>query len=787
MSGKYGRVKVSLAMGSGRKRLEHLRIINRCNSIGELNEKTALLRIWRVEIMQQENEDKVDGDGFCGYAAMTNIINGIDRRLSMKRRQDRLEVGMAIRNMIAKGKGSMRKEWKKIRSTDLNHKERAEGAYEELMKEQSHFLSHKGLGAEYWLEGSLIEDRCEELRFSRWDKSSRQKGAYELVESKFEKRGRILAYGEWKELIKEKMLMFGDRHFYVRDQDLNEDMEKAMDELGRKWHMKLGLECGVSTRIVEDIQLIDLTPMGPCDTLLVAEAVISKDERPRLLDLNEPDTRGKLRNVEYGLELFEAESLGLSINLGKGSVIGSSIGATRMQEICKENMTGFVRIRDGVMERLLPKSSRPDVIHDEDIDHFYLNGVGKKRIDEVVIKNSVIFWNCNGWRGDGTIDKADLLGAIAKDEGAEMMCITDVRLDNLDGMRGIKGICRRIGTSTGKTWAGVYISRREDKKSGGTYIFHTIDWTKIKIIEKMKYGVVTEITGNWNGKKHKIVSVYRPCYSSAEGSLRLAMDLDWKGRFEEKFWDSINETCEAQCIVGGDFNMEKDQLNKKIKDRNMNMRRVEMEGNPFTFHRWDNVNRNMQKTTIDHVMISDGEIGGAKVSDTGLDLNDHSIVIGWVKAPPGIMIKKEMKGVRKPSLRPSDKGATKRFEKAWSRIHDNKIKDMSMEDIVKENMGSGKRIINNRNTKLNPNGWSPISRLISLRISVHGTARRMKDRIDYVRIMSQRVEELKRSEESLVLSDTEIGWLRDNGLSENRLTGKNGKYSLEGRITMTIR
>ena len=70
------------------------------------------------------------------------------------------------------------------------------------------------------------------------------------------------------------------------------------------------------------------------------------------------------------------------------------------------------------------------------------------------------------------------------------------------------------------------ISRREDKKSGGTYIFHTIDWTKIKIIEKMKYGVVTEITGNWNGKKHKIVSVYRPCYSSAEGSLRLAMDLD---------------------------------------------------------------------------------------------------------------------------------------------------------------------------------------------------------------------------------------------------------------------
>ena len=117
--------------------------------------------------MQQESEDKVEGDGYCGYVAMANIINGNNRRLNMRMRQDRLEVGMAIRNMIAKGKGNVRKEWKNIRNADLNHKERAEGAYEELMKEQAHFLSHKGLRSEYWLEGSLIEGRCDELRFSR--------------------------------------------------------------------------------------------------------------------------------------------------------------------------------------------------------------------------------------------------------------------------------------------------------------------------------------------------------------------------------------------------------------------------------------------------------------------------------------------------------------------------------------------------------------------------------------------------------------------------------------------
>ena len=45
-----GRVTVSMALGSGAKRREHLRIINNCKNIDELNSRTALMRIWRVEI-----------------------------------------------------------------------------------------------------------------------------------------------------------------------------------------------------------------------------------------------------------------------------------------------------------------------------------------------------------------------------------------------------------------------------------------------------------------------------------------------------------------------------------------------------------------------------------------------------------------------------------------------------------------------------------------------------------------------------------------------------------------
>ena len=287
-----------------------------------------------------------------------------------------------------------------MNALDRNHKERAEGAHEELMKEATHFLSHQGSIADLWMHDKLIDGRCEELKYSRWDKSTRMERGYELLESKFGSqgnRGQILNVGEWRVVFKEKMRMFSNKHYYVRKQNIMEDMEEAMKEVQEIWHNRLGMVGGVVNRQMEEIHLVGLTPEGLCDSLLVAEAVISKEATPRLLDLEEPDTRSKLRRVEYGLDTFDTANLDLSINMGKGSVIRSSIGGKRMKEICKENNTGFIRIKDGVMERLIPKTDRPDVIHDEDIDHFYLNGVGKVVKETVIIKNKVIFWNCNGW------------------------------------------------------------------------------------------------------------------------------------------------------------------------------------------------------------------------------------------------------------------------------------------------------------------------------------------------------------------------------------------------------
>ena len=213
------------------------------------------------------------------------------------------------------------------------------------------------------------------------------------------------------------------------------------------------------------------------------------------------------------------------------------------------------------------------------------------------------------------------------------------------------------------------------------------------------------------------------------------MDIEYKAKFEDEFWNKLGEIGNESCIIGGDFNMGKEQMEKRLLKEGSRVRREDMAGNPSTFHRWDSVNNNMQSSTIDHVLTS-GK-GGGKVSNTGLDLNDHSIIIGWLDVPEGVKKVREMKGVKLATLRPADKGATKKIEKAWGKISDNTINKMSMEEIIRENMGIVERISANRNTKRNPNGWSPIARLISLRISVHGTARRMKDKITYDKIISK--------------------------------------------------
>ena len=119
------------------------------------------------------------------------------------------------------------------------------------------------------------------------------------------------------------------------------------------------------------------------------------------------------------------------------------------------------------MERVEKKTEKPDVVLDEDKDHFYLNGVGVKENAKGRLKNKVAFWNCNGWGGDSHGGTEKTLGEMAAMEDVEMLCITDTRLDNYMGLR-VQGMaCNELKKYTGKTWVGHLVNRREDGRIGG--------------------------------------------------------------------------------------------------------------------------------------------------------------------------------------------------------------------------------------------------------------------------------------------------------------------------------
>jgi hypothetical protein len=158
--------------------------------------------------------------------------------------------------------------WENFRVQDLNDKERAEHAYKEVMGEDNHFLSHKGLMSEYWLREWLVEGRCEELDFSRWEPSRWRADAFMLRECQFKQRGLVLEIGEWRRVMKEDMLFFKDKHYYDRTGGLTEMFETALYRLLERWCKKLKLT-GNGKEISDVVTILeDLTPVNAMDSII---------------------------------------------------------------------------------------------------------------------------------------------------------------------------------------------------------------------------------------------------------------------------------------------------------------------------------------------------------------------------------------------------------------------------------------------------------------------------------------------------------------------------------------
>ena len=170
-----------------------------------------------------------------------------------------------------------------------------------------------------------------------------------------------------------------------------------------------------------------------------------------------------------------------------------------------------------------------------------------------------------------------------------------------------------------------------------------------------------------------------------------------------------------------------------------------MDGNEITFRR-EGIGGEIQQTCIDHVLVS--EVEGMELStvDFGQDAGDHSLLVSSITLKTPIKRTKEMKKPVLHTLKATDKGAIRKYEKRIRRISAQTIEKMNMEELTTTSKKIVDEIMVGRNGRNSPNGWSPLSNLISLRISVHGTAVKMDDRKDYEDVMRTRVNELCRRE-----------------------------------------
>jgi hypothetical protein len=130
---------------------------------------------------------------------------------------------------------------------------------------------------------------------------------------------------------------------------------------------------------------------------------------------------------------------------------------------------------------------------------------------------------------------------------------------------------------------------------------------------------------------------------------------------------------EKRIIIGGDFNMDKDKVIKEISKRKIKVKRISMIEAEITFRR-EGIGGEIQQTCIDHVLASDTRDMELRTVDFGQDAGDHSILVCSV----GLKVQnKRINEMRKPktyTLKASDKGAIRKYEKRIRRISAQSIK-----------------------------------------------------------------------------------------------------------------
>jgi hypothetical protein len=265
------------------------------------------------------------------------------------------------------------------------------------------------------------------------------------------------------------------------------------------------------------------------------------------------------------------------------------------------------------------------------------------------------------------------------------------------------------------------------------------------------------------GERVEIVSTYKPYPNKAKGSLLSAVnDCGDPAAFDADYWSRLHDSIGILgVVVGGDLNAEEGIVDEKISG--LDLTRIPFGDNEYTFR--SEIGDEHRGRVIDHILTKNYDCS-AHISQNGRFLSDHIPIIAKVAISAKIREEcRRIGNVTIPSMRPGDEGAKRRLKKEMDKIIAAGLDNWTHDQLVVWTANKAKEIAKSRNRKDNPDGWSPLTRLMRLKVKVLGMAYRRIEAKKGFGDCYKIYKEVKRNMRDIDLSDEEVIWLDDNGVS----------------------
>jgi hypothetical protein len=475
---------------------------------------------------------------------MDRIISGMDRCLNPVTDLCVEQMLSLIEFISEFSQLPLRKDWRKISHALQSPKELLMATAQHLRRSKMDWLALEYLPEQHWLNGGVLVNSCKRWEYSRWY-SNRGSEHLLLEESEFRLSNRI-SLSELTKVIDSKMLCYDEdsRHFYTRRGSLLPDFleatREALDTLCSVIRLNPLPEVEeLRPTLVENEESDNFhTPVSVWDGLLTAELLLRPNNDHRILDLNSPTDRSKMAEAIRGmnfLDAYDTHTIAQNLDEFPPGIIPEApkMSIDEMKRVCSITNATFI-VTDKGCKTLINEGSGETVNYNRDTNRYYLEAVEPpipRVTQELGPALVAICWNSNSW----DVHKSQKIASLAHTSHADVILITDSRIDSWRLNSAVNNFAKVLQQSTGKIWNGEATSKHRLHRVGGNLIMFSNKVWRPKIEHLMPLGVLSSFDGRWNDQDFSFLSIYRPPIDGTDTSLRALVNNELGSDMERNF------------------------------------------------------------------------------------------------------------------------------------------------------------------------------------------------------------------------------------------------------------